>query len=166
MSVPVVVEFEFTGEHVFRAKMLHWRRRSVPRYLAAAGLISLGLISAGADVKSGLAVFALVALSLVGVSASVIGISTELLVKKRREAGRERLRLEFRPDGIELNDGDVSQKAWSWITQVLRTKDALALRTRDGVFRNVYFFVARTSPQFAALDALVSERVSERVGRK
>jgi hypothetical protein len=162
MSAPVVVEFEFTGEQVFRAKMLHWRRRSVPRYLAAAALIAIGLISAGADLKSGLAVFALVGLSLVGISASVIGISTELLVKRRREAGRERVRLHFAHDAIEVEDGERTKKDWSWITQVLRTKDALALRTRDGSFRRLYFFVARTAPQFAAVDALVSGRV----GRK
>ncbi|HEX5658192.1 MAG TPA: hypothetical protein VFX59_13400 [Polyangiales bacterium] len=157
MAEPVVVEFEFTGEHVFRAKMLHWRRRSVPRYLVAAGLVAVGLMSAGADARSGFAVFALIGLSLVGISASVIGISTELLVKRRREAGRERVRLSF-GDRIELDDGEHVSKEWSWITQVLRTKDTLALRTRDGVFRNVYFFLARTSPQHAALDALLSER--------
>jgi hypothetical protein len=162
MSGPVVVVFEFTGEQVFRAKMLHWRRRSVPRYLGAAALIAIGLLAAGADLRSGLAVFALVALSLFGISASVIGISTELLVKRRREAGRERVRVTFASSTIELEDGDLTTHDWSWITRVLRTKDALALRTRDGVFRNVYFFVARTSPQYAPLDALLSERV----GRK
>jgi hypothetical protein len=158
MSEAVVVEFEYTGEHVFRAKMLHWRRRSLPRYLISAGLIGIGIGIASRDARSSIAVFLLVALSLVGISASMIGISTELLVRRRREAGRERVRICF-GERIEVDDGELLSKDWSWIKHVLRTKDALALRTRDGLFRDTYFFVARSAPQHAALDALISERV-------
>ncbi len=154
----VVVEFEYTGEQVFRAKMLHWKRRSFPRYVASAGLIGIGIYIASNDLRSSVAVFLLVALSLVGVSAAVIGISTELLVRRRREAGRERVRLRF-GERIEVEDGETTIKEWSWIQHVLRTDDALALRTRDGIFKKTYFFVPRTAPECAQLDALVSARV-------
>jgi hypothetical protein len=162
MSDPVTVEFEYTGEHVFRAKMLHWRRRSAPRYVASAALIGLGIYIASGDTRSSVAVFMLVGLSLIGLSAAVIGISTELLVRRRREAGRERVRLHFAQDGIRLEDGETTTKDWSWIKHVLRTQDALALRTRDGLFRKTYFFIPRSAPQHDALDALLRSQVGSK----
>ncbi|MET0287423.1 MAG: hypothetical protein ABW352_23255 [Polyangiales bacterium] len=159
MSEPVTVEFEYTGEHVFRAKMLHWRRRSAPRYVVSAALIGIGIYVASGDLRSSVAVFMLVGLSLIGLSAAVIAISTELLVKRRREAGRERVRLHFSPREIQVEDGETTTKDWSWVKHVLRTGDALALRTRDGLFRKTYFFVPRSAPQHDALDALLAQHV-------
>ena len=63
---------------------------------------------------------------------------------------------------IVVEDGDVTSKDWSWIKQVLRTPDVLALRTRDGLFRNTYLFVPSSAPEHAPLDALVSERVARK----
>jgi hypothetical protein len=162
MAEPVTVEFEYTGERVFRAKMLPWQRRSVPRYVASAGLIATGIYVASGDLRSSVAVFLLVALSLVGLSAAVIAISTELLVRRRRDAGRTRVRIQFRHDAIEIEDGATLTKDWSWIKHVLRTRDVLALRTRDGLFRSTYFFVPTSAPEHAPLDALLSDRLGRR----
>lgn len=160
------VPFTFTLNSMLYGKFYNWSRRSVLKTVIAAALLAIGipLQQSTNGTQFDWKIFVAFMLGLSFLSFVAIVSSSILFMREIKRHGQENISITFEEDSVTITDvvGPV-QKEWSWIKEFKNTNDALFLRTRDGLFSHIYFYVRKDQyPQFDQLAALISKNFKTR----
>ncbi len=137
----IEIPFAITLSSTLHAKMNHWVRRSLGRYVVAAVAFGFGAHLLGWTPEPGfnMEVFAVSLSGLLGISLIVVVLSAQWQAKSFRARGMDQLRIQFMEEGILIRTGEkLESKAWQQIQQLKVRDTGFLLEFRDGLFRHVY----------------------------